>query len=220
MSHPYFHAISSVRKFGGKVSDYQAIHDWFDATKIDVAHQHHRMFRHHKQAIWALCVEQKRTNLVNSDGQIVSLEAVGEQHLAEDFGGYSPNRQDWVEAISEKPWMRLAPGPSGTAALAICMRRFGGTETALMPIINWFHEGVTDDPRSYYYRGHAAACFWAEALFGTTLQMENGKQIPTRLIAETIVSRMFTTGVIPAAVDWVRALRRPEWFGQPERLAA
>jgi uncharacterized protein DUF6915 len=28
MSHTTFHAQSSVRRFGGKTEDYQAIHDW------------------------------------------------------------------------------------------------------------------------------------------------------------------------------------------------
>jgi hypothetical protein len=30
MTHPIFHAQSSVRRFGGKVEDYGAIHDWLD----------------------------------------------------------------------------------------------------------------------------------------------------------------------------------------------
>jgi hypothetical protein len=28
MTHPIFHAESSVRRFGGSVEDYQPIHDW------------------------------------------------------------------------------------------------------------------------------------------------------------------------------------------------
>jgi hypothetical protein len=30
MTHPIFHAQSSVRRFGGTVEDYQPIHDWLD----------------------------------------------------------------------------------------------------------------------------------------------------------------------------------------------
>jgi hypothetical protein len=30
MSHSIFHAQSSVRRFGGKVEDYLALHDWLD----------------------------------------------------------------------------------------------------------------------------------------------------------------------------------------------
>ena len=30
MTHPTFHAESSVRHFGGRVEDYQPIHEWLD----------------------------------------------------------------------------------------------------------------------------------------------------------------------------------------------
>lgn len=30
MAHPYHHALSSVRKWGGSVNDYLPIHSWFD----------------------------------------------------------------------------------------------------------------------------------------------------------------------------------------------
>lgn len=33
MTHPYYHAKSSAKLFGGKPEDYVAIHSWFDATK-------------------------------------------------------------------------------------------------------------------------------------------------------------------------------------------
>ena len=42
MAHPYHHAVSSVRKWGGRVEDYQAIHDWFDASKAHLADFRHR----------------------------------------------------------------------------------------------------------------------------------------------------------------------------------
>ena len=33
MAHPYHHALSSVKKWGGAVEDYLPIHSWFDASK-------------------------------------------------------------------------------------------------------------------------------------------------------------------------------------------
>ena len=33
MANPYHHALSSCKKWGGQPEDYQAIHDWFDASK-------------------------------------------------------------------------------------------------------------------------------------------------------------------------------------------
>ena len=37
MAHPLHHAESSARKFGGKPSDYQCLHDWFDSSKEHLA---------------------------------------------------------------------------------------------------------------------------------------------------------------------------------------
>jgi hypothetical protein len=37
MAHPYHHALSSVKKWGGNVDDYQAIHAWFDSSKAQCA---------------------------------------------------------------------------------------------------------------------------------------------------------------------------------------
>jgi len=47
MAHPWQHAISSARKFGGSAIDYIDIHKWFDETKAWIGHSKHRMFRHH-----------------------------------------------------------------------------------------------------------------------------------------------------------------------------
>jgi hypothetical protein len=220
MSHPYYHAISSVRKFGGKAEDYQDIHHWFDATKATVADTRHRAFRHHIQAIGLLCREQGRTSLLNADGVLVTLDEIGRQHIAEDFGGYTPHRVEWADAIREQGWMQLAVGQPGQKALAACMRRFGGVAEDYAGIMAWFLEGVTEEPRSYFERGHAAACFWAERLFGVALPTSTGRLIPTRLVAETIVSRMFANGIIPSTVDWVRSITRPAWCRTPEKLAA
>jgi hypothetical protein len=33
MAHPYHHALSSVKKWGGDVSDYLPLHAWFDQSK-------------------------------------------------------------------------------------------------------------------------------------------------------------------------------------------
>ena len=37
MANCYYHALSSVKKWGGDPEDYQPIHDWFDESKMIVA---------------------------------------------------------------------------------------------------------------------------------------------------------------------------------------
>ena len=42
MAHPFKHAESSARKFGGKAEDYLPIHNWFDESKAFIADFRHR----------------------------------------------------------------------------------------------------------------------------------------------------------------------------------
>jgi len=52
MTHPYHHSLSLVRKWGGKVDDYLAIHSWFDASKAIIADFRYRALRHHPEVIF------------------------------------------------------------------------------------------------------------------------------------------------------------------------
>jgi hypothetical protein len=52
MAHPYHHALSSVKKWGGKVEDYIAIHEWFDESKKILADFRHRALRHRAEGIF------------------------------------------------------------------------------------------------------------------------------------------------------------------------
>jgi hypothetical protein len=46
VAHPYHHALSSVREWGGPIEDYLAIHDFFDESKKIIADFRHRALRH------------------------------------------------------------------------------------------------------------------------------------------------------------------------------
>ena len=50
MAHPYHHALSSVKKWGGTVDDFMAVHSWFDASKMLHADFRHRALRHHAES--------------------------------------------------------------------------------------------------------------------------------------------------------------------------
>jgi hypothetical protein len=52
MAHPYHHALSSVRKWGGTVEDYLSVHNWFDGSKQILADFRHRALRHHAEGIF------------------------------------------------------------------------------------------------------------------------------------------------------------------------
>lgn len=105
MSHPLEHAKSSVRRWGGQISDYQQIHEWFDETKAWIGHSKHRMFRHHSEGIFE-CEKIFGSSFTNSDGITVYTRYVGEQHVKEDCNGYIPTAKEWVDNINTPTeWM-------------------------------------------------------------------------------------------------------------------
>jgi len=103
MAHPIEHAKSSARKFGGKAEDYQAIHTWFDESKSYVADFRHRALRHHAEGIF-LAERLFGVAVSNSEGVLVPVRYIGEQHVREDLGRV-PSFQDWIEELPIRPWM-------------------------------------------------------------------------------------------------------------------
>lgn len=107
MAHPYDHARSSVKKWGGIVEDYLHIHEWFDETKAWIGHSKHRMFRHHSEGIFE-CEKRFGLYITNSDGKRVYVRYIGERHVREDCFGKIPSASEWMDNINNpKPpeWM-------------------------------------------------------------------------------------------------------------------
>ena len=103
MAHPYHHALSSVRKWGGTVDDYMEVHSWFDRSKEIIATFQHRALRHHAEGVYACEAVFGRT-LTLSSGRIIPTRWVGEQHVKEDLG-FIPSFADWARSIQPEPWM-------------------------------------------------------------------------------------------------------------------
>jgi hypothetical protein len=103
MSHPYFHSISSSRKFGGKWEDYIQLHSWFDETKSSYPDMRHRTLRHHAEGIfWA--EEKFGVVITNSEGKQVPVRSIGEQHVKEDIG-WIPTIKDYLDNMNVVGWM-------------------------------------------------------------------------------------------------------------------
>ena len=145
MAHPYHHSLSSVKKWGGEVADYQYIHDWFDESKKIIADFRHRALRHHAEGIFMAETIFGHT-LTLSTGRIIPTRWVGEQHVREDLG-FIPSFADWVKAIRPEPWMgraqrlddRKPDGLSGTpwqiplASLQLEISTTGGVQSTSKP---------------------------------------------------------------------------------------
>ena len=107
MAHPYYHSVSSAKKYGGKPEDYQAIHDWFDESKAFLADFRHRAMRHHAEGIF-MAERIFGTTITNSEGRKVPVRFIGEQHVKEDLGKI-PTVSDWLRCIQPEAWMGKTP---------------------------------------------------------------------------------------------------------------
>lgn len=103
---PEIHARSSVKKYGGKIEDYLDIHDFMDCSKGVLPDNRHRALTHNA---WFLSNVLERVfghTLTNSDGRVVSVRDIGEDHVLEDFGRrFIPTAQDFLQEMEIKSWM-------------------------------------------------------------------------------------------------------------------
>lgn len=105
--HPYHHACSSAKKYGGDPSNYLAIHQWFDATKILFGDARHRALRHHTAGIF-WCEEQFGATITNSDLKEIPTRIIGEQHVMEDMG-FLPTAEWWLSKMALTANMNRVP---------------------------------------------------------------------------------------------------------------
>ena len=103
MAHPYHHARSSVRSWGGSIEDYLDVHAWFDGSKEILADFRHRALRHHAEGIF-MSERLFGTTLTLASGRQIPTRWIGEQHVREDLG-HIPSFADWARAIRPEPWM-------------------------------------------------------------------------------------------------------------------
>ena len=100
---PHIHAKNTAKRHGGKPEDYQTIHDWFDQTKKCLPDMRHRMVLHNAFGVYL--VEQVfGITITNSDGNIVSVREIGEQHVIDDLG-HIPTLEKCFKSMEFSPWM-------------------------------------------------------------------------------------------------------------------
>ena len=84
-----------------------AIHNWFDESKAHIGDVRHRALRHHTEGVF-LCERIFGTSITNSDGRVVPVRFIAEQHVIEDLGRI-PSVSDWLGEMPLKPWMGPRP---------------------------------------------------------------------------------------------------------------
>jgi len=121
MAKPMVHAKSSAKQWGGNPEDYFEVHDFMDRSKGAIADNRHRALTHTSWFISNILERVKFTNsceptpdnkfptITNSNGRCVSVRAIGEQHILEDFKmKFIPTAQDFLQEMNMQMWMNNA----------------------------------------------------------------------------------------------------------------
>ena len=100
---PLMHAKNSAHKHGGKWEDYLAIHDLMDSSKSAHSEMTHRAIFHSSFGIY-IVEKIFGTTITNSEGKLVSVRDIAEDHCIEDLG-FIPSLDKWLKNIVFQDWM-------------------------------------------------------------------------------------------------------------------
>jgi len=106
MANPLIHSKSSVKRWGGQVSDYISLHEFLDSPKATMNNNTSRMLTHNTWFIYEVMPRVFGYNIVNSDGRSVDVVDIAMLHVAEDFRmKFIPTPQDYLKHMQLQPWM-------------------------------------------------------------------------------------------------------------------
>lgn len=98
-------------------------------------------------------------------------------------------------------------------------RRWGGTPEDYLDVHSWFDLSKEHlaDFRHRALRHHTQGIFEAERVFGPTITLSTGKEIPTRWIGEQHVQE--DLGCIPTLADWLLKIKAEPWMNRSRKLS-
>jgi hypothetical protein len=106
MANPEIHAKSSVKRWGGTIEDYLAIHELLDSPKETMNNNTARMLTHNVWFCYKIIPKIFGYNITNSDGRSVDTIDIAMLHVAEDFRmKFVPTVQDYLKHLDVQPWM-------------------------------------------------------------------------------------------------------------------
>ena len=109
MANPMIHSKSSVKRWGGKVEDYLAIHELIDSPKATMNNNSARLLTHNTWFAYTIIPKIFGYNIINSDGRSVDSVDIAMLHIAEDFRmKFVPTPQDYLKHVVVQPWFNNA----------------------------------------------------------------------------------------------------------------
>lgn len=99
------------------------------------------------------------------------------------------------------------------------VKKWGGVVEDYLPIHDWFDQSKEHfgDFRHRMLRHHSQGIFECERVFGHTITLSTGRQIPTRWIGEQHVIE--DMGRIPSLADWLECVTPKPWMNKPRKLS-
>lgn len=217
MAHPLYHARSSAHQFGGEARDYLPIHQFFDQTKMCVPSNLHRLVLHHTFGV-ELCLEIYGPALRRaSDGVYVETEIIALQHITEDFG-FLPTLQECLRTHPLHTDGERLSVRAEEEVVAVLVRKLGGQPADYQEMVSWFYRpGVLlDNPGFFRLLGNSFGIFLAEQRFGiSTRRPSDGKELPTRVIAEALV--LLALDGIPTLAHFFKGMTVEPWISKGAR---
>jgi hypothetical protein len=99
------------------------------------------------------------------------------------------------------------------------VRKWGGEPEDYLAIHEWFDESKAHlaNFRHRALRHHSQGIYWCADVFGPTITISTGKQIPTRWVGEQHVTE--DLGFIPTMADWLKTIQSEPWMNRSRRLS-
>ena len=106
MANPLIHSKSSVKRWGGKVEDYIAIHELIDSPKATMNNNTSRALTHNTWFAYTIIPKIFGYNIINSNNRSVDTIDIAMLHIAEDFRmKFVPTPQDYLKNMKVEAWM-------------------------------------------------------------------------------------------------------------------
>ena len=106
MANPLIHSKSSVKRWGGKVEDYLAIHELIDSPKATMNNNSARVLTHNTWFAYTIIPKVFGYNITNSSGRSVDTIDIAMLHILEDFRmKFVPTAQDYLKHFDLPDWI-------------------------------------------------------------------------------------------------------------------
>ncbi len=96
-----------MKRWGGNVDDYLAIHKKMDCSKAHFPDNRHRALTHTLFWVYEVMIPLFGDTITNSAGRTCSVKDICELHILEDYRmKFIPTVSDWLQEIGMQNWMQ------------------------------------------------------------------------------------------------------------------